>query len=100
MNLELGFDVKTLPNKVGHFFSDNRIIITSLLLLVIGGLVLLRINQLTLSEIDENYKNERLQQINLVEFDEEAIDEITKLNNSDVEVTSDFTDRNNPFVDN
>lgn len=98
MNLKL--DYKKMLKRILTILSANRIIFSSLILLVIGGLVLLRINSLTELDVDEEHKAESLKSIKVVEFDQDSIDAINDLNQSSVDITSDFTDRNNPFVDN
>jgi hypothetical protein len=98
MNLEVSFDYKKILRTTLLFLSQYRILISSLILLLVGMFVLQRINTLTATELDESYRLEKLAEINRVVFDQESIDEIVKLNNSSVEITSNFTDRNNPFV--
>jgi hypothetical protein len=99
MNLEIGFDYKNLLNTATERLLKYRVLITALVLLAGGAFVLTKINQLTETEVDQNYKAKQLQEINVVQFDEDAIDEIKNLNESNINITSDFTNRNNPFAD-
>ncbi len=98
MKLDMGFDYKKIINTLLNFGSRYRIIITSALLLLVGGYVLQRINTLTVTELDIDYKNQRISEIERVEFDQDSIDAIVELNESDVNITSDFAERNNPFA--
>ena len=99
MKLEVNFNIQEFEQKALQVVSKNRIVLSSAVVLVVCGFVLLRINSLTATELDESHKSALLEEINTVDFDQDSIDAISNLNNSSVEITSDFTDRNNPFVD-
>lgn len=100
MKLELKFDYRHFLKKVSYVLSKNKILLSSIVVLIVGVFVIQRINQLTAVEVDQAHKTKRLEEIKRVEFDQASIDAITKLNSSSVEITSDFTNRTNPFSDN
>ena len=98
MKLE-NIDYQEALRKAGHFILENKIIVTSVLMLSIGVFVLQRINGLTEPEVHQGHLQSQLNSVEEVTFDEKAIEQITELNETNINITSDFTDRNNPFVD-
>jgi hypothetical protein len=102
MKLEVSsFDYKKSLSNLLSLIIKNRIIFTSILLLLVGGFALERMIKLTVAEIDDSYKEKRLSEINRVDFDQDSIDAIYKLNESRINISSDInTDRDNPFKDN
>jgi hypothetical protein len=97
MKLATDFDYKKLGARLGHFVLTNRISVTSIVLLVAGSIAVQRITHLTKPETDDSHLNQQLSTLQVVKFDEEAIEKIEKLKGSNIEITSDFTSRNNPF---
>lgn len=75
----------------------NRTIIASLIILAVGAYSINRITELSQPEIDSSKLNKQLAELKQIQFDEEAIERIQKLNSSNVNIESNFTDRNNPF---
>ena len=85
--------------KAGHFILINKIVVTSVTMLVIGIFVLHRINSLTAPTVHDGHLKELLKSVDEVTFDDAAIQQISELNETNIQITSDFTDRDNPFVD-
>jgi len=92
-------DHKELIRNIGRILLSNKIIVTSAIILGVGVLVLQRIIMLTDPSVDKKHLKEQLSIVEEVKFNDEAIEQITKLNDTNINITSDFTDRNNPFVD-
>lgn len=90
-------DYRKANKQVFLFVVKNRIILTSLLVLGIGVLASTRITTLTNPEVDTAHLAEQLTTIQSVQFDQDAIERITKLRDSNIDIESNFTDRNNPF---
>src|SRR6056297_2030701 len=92
-------DLKELTKHLGVFLAHNRFIVSSVVLLLVTSLVLLRISSLIRPTVDVDYLESQTQTQQEIEFDEESIIRLEELNDSRIEIESDFTDRNNPFVD-
>lgn len=97
MNVSVGFDYKKLIKQALAGAAKFKIVLTMTALLLLGGFVLLSINSLTTTELDKDYRDKQLQEIKVVEFDEESIEAIEGLSDTNVRINSDFTNRNNPF---
>lgn len=92
-------DYRELGKRIGNILLVNKVVITAVVMLAVGVLVLQRINQLTEPEVDSAHLKEQINSVDEVVFDEEAITQITELQETNIEITSEFTDRDNPFVD-
>lgn len=100
MKIDTNFDYKRLLNKAGKFLAKNNIVVTSVIILGVGVFVLQRINTITNPKLDQKHLNKQLSDLQTVTFDQESIEKIEALENSKVDITSDFEDRDNPFSDN
>lgn len=103
MNLGLeeikNIDIKSVAKKTGTFLEKNRFVVSSVILLAVTSIVLVRINSLIRPEIDQEYLEAQTQTQQEIEFADEAIEQLKQLNDSRIEIESQFTDRNNPFSD-
>lgn len=95
--INTSFDYRKVGRQAGQFLIKNRVIASSLVLLVVGVLALNRITSLTKPEIDSSHLAKQLETLQEVTFDEEAIERISSLRESNIEIESQFTTRNNPF---
>jgi hypothetical protein len=100
MKINTTFNYREIIKRIGVFLAKNKIIVTSLVILAVGLFVLHRISILTHPEVDQKHLNEELSKLQGVSFDEEAIKKIDELENSSINIKSDFSDRDNPFADN
>ncbi len=99
MKLETG-DLANIVKKVGHTLLEQKLVVTAVLMLGIGAYTLMRINTLTDPQVDQDYLEEQESLYEVVEFDQEAIERISNLEDTDINVTSDIdSGRNNPFAD-
>lgn len=97
MKLDMSFNYRKLGKTVTAQLFHYRIIVVSLVMLTVGLYATDRITELTQPEVDNAYLKTQLEQLQQVTFDEEAIVRIQSLNNSNIEIKSNFTQRTNPF---
>lgn len=97
LKINTSFDYKKIATIAGKFLFDNRITVTALAILITVGYATYDISNLTKPEVDDKALLEQFSALDSVKFDEEAIKEIRDLNDSNVEIQPDFTNRNNPF---
>jgi len=95
----LSFDYKKLLKRLTPAITRYRFVTISLLILVICGFVILRVNKHASIEPNEERYQEELKLIKGVKFNEDAIKKIESLRNRDAEVHPDFPEnRSNPFL--
>lgn len=97
---KLSFDYKKMMRNVGNVASHYQVIIASVLLLGVFGFVIWRLNNKLDPEMDQQRYDEQITTLKKVKFNEEAISKIQELKDSDVDISSRFVDRDNPFVEN
>ena len=86
-------------NTVLGYLSKYKLLITSLAILLIIGSVVVRISELSNPELDQDRLSEQQLTIKRVNFNEEAVQTILDLIDSNVDIGSEFTNRNNPFAE-
>jgi len=93
-------NIKSLFKKIMNVITVNRTLFTAMIILLAGSFILIRINSYSRPKLDEVYLKEQLLTLTNIEFDQVAIDKIQELVKTNVNITSNFTQRDNPFADN
>lgn len=98
-SLELGMpNISKLRNQTRELILNNKVLVTSMLLLAFGSFAVIRVNRLTMTAVDEGHLKQELSNVESVTFNQSAITQIKSLNDTNIEITSEFTNRNNPFI--
>ncbi len=84
--------------KVGVFYiAKYRVVITIFVLVGVFGFAVFRINELSDPQPNEAYLAEAITVYKPVKIDEQTVEDIRKLIESNVEVEPQFNNRDNPF---
>ena len=99
--MNMNIDLKDIPAKLSaalEWFKKYIMFISIMLVLVMYGLLVLRIRQLSTIEPTQRDVNTKLQELQAPRLDEDALDKIEQLQSQSVQVKSLFNkNRNNPF---
>jgi hypothetical protein len=99
VNLNLNTEsIKSFAKMIGAILIKNKLIVSSVVILVSAGVVLLQISSSITPEIDTDYLEKESLSEEQITFEQDAIDQLKQLNDSRITIQSDFADRDNPFV--
>ena len=84
--------------RIGSWLSKNRYPLVGTLIVILFALTVYRIDYLSATERDEEAYQEQLQTVTKIEFDQDVIEEILRLTDTDIDIRARFPgDRTNPF---
>ena len=96
--MNTSIDYRKVYNALTHFLAKNQIAVIALITVALVAVVVVQMNALLDADVDQLRLNDKLNELQIVEFDTAAIEEIRQLIDSEVEINPRFLDtRTNPF---
>jgi hypothetical protein len=97
-------EFKNIPIKIGNIIVKYKLEVFIIFVSIIFGFLILRIGQYSISEPTKTAIDEKEKSANFPKIDQQAVDNIEKLEDQNIEVKSIFEEsrknRNNPFCEN
>lgn len=97
MTVKPKINYKALQQKVVQFALQYHVIITVVVTILLVGFAVFRVSMLSNPSIDQEFIDDKSAELKRVQFDEAAIDRIQNLQDSGVDIESEFSNRENPF---
>ena len=97
--ISTSIDYKKSLSAAGGFVSKYKVILTVGLIVGVLGFAFYRISLLSDPEPNQDKLLEKISEFNNVQIDEDVVDRIKVLVDSNIEVNPEFGNRTNPFSD-
>jgi hypothetical protein len=97
--MKTSLDYKKIFNSLEIFAVKNRVYLVAGLIVMIFGFAIFRIDQLADPKVDQAKLDEAIAEYKRVQIDEKTVEQIRQLVESQIEISPQFNERDNPFAE-